>query len=279
MDHTEDINQDNDKKRGILFSIIFHIILVLLLLLPFLHYFDPPIESSGIYISLGIPQISEVEETQSSLPTSIEKSSATESNDKLQPKEKAASKTIIEKTVESKIAEEKSPVLAEKESNPDTPQSQVEKKTEISEEELEKAEAEKLAREKEAAKGRFGSLFNKNSESEQSTSSGDPLGQPDASALEGMTEAYGKAGEGLDDRGIMFQPTITDDSQKTGRVVVRICVNSNGEVNSAAYTQRGSTTTDSHLIELAERNAKKYRFSKSEIDEQCGNIIIDFKLK
>ena len=99
-------------------------------------------------------------------------------------------------------------------------------------------------------------MFKKNNDTENSSSKGNPSGMPDASALEGLSEAYGKAGEGLEDRGIVYQPQIRDNTQKTGRVVVRICVDNEGNVISARFTQKGSTTTDSHLISLAEKERK-----------------------
>lgn len=266
------LNQRDNKRKGVLLSILFHLLLLLLLLIPCMQYFDPPKNLQGVTVMLGIEEASEVE-TKSS--QEISKSTSAE------PKEESKSKTPISNSktdVQSKVSTEK----AEVKSSPTHPIKEGPSKEELERMKAERKareEAERKAKEKEDAKSKFGSLFNKNNEDENSTGQGDPLGKPDASALEGLTEAYGKTGQGLDDRGMVFQPVIKDDSQKTGRVVVRICVSSNGDVISARYTQKGSTTTDSHLIELAERNARKYKFSKSEIDEQCGNIIIDFKLK
>lgn len=94
---------------------------------------------------------------------------------------------------------------------------------------------------------------------------------------EGIT-GKGTIGGGLEGRGIVYTPTIQDNSQRTGRVVVRICVNSKGEVISADYMQAGSTTADSELRNMAVRNAKKFKFSSRSIDRQCGTITIDFKV-
>jgi len=139
-------------------------------------------------------------------------------------------------------------------------------------------EAAKKAAAKSAAKSKFNNLL-KNANGSGAPSKGDPSGHPDASALEGITKGKGKAGKGLGNRGLIYAPSITDNSQQTGRVVVNICINAKGKVTTANYTQKGSTTTDSHLIALAVSSAKKYKFSENSTPEQCGDITIDFKLK
>ncbi|MBT8230053.1 MAG: hypothetical protein KJO50_07315 [Bacteroidia bacterium] len=252
-----------------------------MLLLPTMHYFDPPREFQGVTVMMGLPDENQSTSTQSAVEKNESTSeSENEKKEKVQPvKVKTTQASNAGRKVDSEITDEKSEVVESKSSTDKT--SEV-KKEEIRKgptaEEIARQKAEQEAQKKEAAKSKFGSLFNKNSDT-NSTSQGDPLGKPDATALEGLTDAYGKTGEGLDDRGIEYQPKITDNTQKTGRVVVRICVDRSGKVVSSKFTQKGSTTTDAHLIDLAERSASKYRFSKSEIDEQCGNIIIDFKLR
>jgi len=85
--------------------------------------------------------------------------------------------------------------------------------------------------------------------------------------------------EGLSNRKVLFQPEIQDHSYKQGRVVINICVNAEGDVTSARYTQKGSTTTDAYLIELAEKSALLYKFSRSTVPKQCGIVNIVFMLQ
>lgn len=87
-------------------------------------------------------------------------------------------------------------------------------------------------------------------------------------------------GEGIFGRKVIFRPDIKDMTQKNGRIVVKICVNREGRVMNATYTQRGSTITDSELVQLAERSAKKYKFNKDYTapNKQCGKITFIFKL-
>ena len=72
---------------------------------------------------------------------------------------------------------------------------------------------------------------------------------------------------------------MTDNTQKTGRVVIRVCVDASGKVTSADFTQRGSTTSDSQLRATAIRNAKKFKFAAGSVDKQCGSITYDFKVR
>ncbi len=108
---------------------------------------------------------------------------------------------------------------------------------------------------------------------------GQPDGDPDGKALDGISTGTGTIGGGLGGRDVVSKPAITDSSQKQGKVVVEICVDEDGNVSSANYTQRGSNTSDSQLISLAVANAKRYKFSKGGADKQCGTITYNFKLQ
>ena len=96
--------------------------------------------------------------------------------------------------------------------------------------------------------------------------------------MEGISTGSGRVGGGLSNRGLLFEPNFQDSSQKVGKVVIKICVDNKGRVVSAKYTQKGSTTTDAELVKLAVDNSKKYIFSMSDIEEQCGTITVEFKL-
>lgn len=139
----------------------------------------------------------------------------------------------------------------------------------------EKSDVSKTQTDERTSKDDFSKLFRQGSSS-SSGAQGDPLGSRDSEIIEGITKGQGKVGEGLDTRGVLYEPSFEDSSQKSGTVVVRVCVNSDGRVISARYTQRGSTTTDSELINIAVSNSRKYRFTPSDINEQCGTVTITF---
>ena len=98
--------------------------------------------------------------------------------------------------------------------------------------------------------------------------------------MEGVSAGAGSSvGGGLRGRGILNAPKINDDFNKPGKVVLKVCVDGTGRVVSADFTQRGSTTTDSQLVRIAQKNAKAYKFSRGSVDKQCGTITYVFKVR
>ncbi|MCO6461669.1 MAG: hypothetical protein J5I59_09710 [Saprospiraceae bacterium] len=148
-----------------------------------------------------------------------------------------------------------------------------------------KAEAERKAREAQynASKGKYGGLLKGSGSGRGNTgkagNQGDPNGDPNAKNLEGIHTGKGRIGGGLGNRGVVSEPKITDNSQKEGRVIIKVCVNGDGNVISAEFTQKGSTTQDPTLVNIAKRNARKFKFTPSEASQQCGTITYDFKLQ
>ena len=175
---------------------------------------------------------------------------------------------------EEKIESVKEEVLQE-----DTEEEEIKRREEKKEEDdgHEQKEQEEKRQRYEEQKSKFSDLFKKGADN--SEKEGDPTGAPDASKVEGISTGKGTVGAGLSDRGIVSAPDISDDSQRRGKVVVVICVDDTGTVISAEYTQRGSTTTDPYLIEIAEESAKLWKFSAGEMEKQCGTISIDFKVE
>jgi len=80
---------------------------------------------------------------------------------------------------------------------------------------------------------------------------------------------------------MMVKPTIEDQSQKRGTVVIRIKVDKNGNVVSVTHQIKGSTTNDSYLIDKAIRSAKKAKFNSDPMAtvEQVGTITYVFKVQ
>ena len=77
------------------------------------------------------------------------------------------------------------------------------------------------------------------------------------------------------------KPLVFDNTQKTGKVVVGIKVDKFGNVVYAKYQQKGSTTTDPYLIQLAEQGAMKAKFSAdtNADEEQFGTITFKFSVQ
>ena len=299
--------EKKDKRRGLIISLITHALLLLLFILPFIKFPYPPPGQEGILVSFGMPDIGsgddqpdtqQEEAVKPTPPTSSSEQQEVEEVQKVaeakptpvEPAKSEPAEILTQKNAEIDLA-----VQAKKE------QERLEKieaariATAEKERQRQEAEAKRLAEEAarqkaaaearkkaeyEQAKKQYGDLLGKGKGSTGTAGNqGDPGGDPDASQLEGISTGSGKIGGGLSNRGVKAEPNITDNSQKTGRVVVKVCVDENGDVVSAQYTQLGSSTNDGDLKALAIKSAKKFKFVRSGTDKQCGTITIDFKLK
>jgi outer membrane biosynthesis protein TonB len=272
------------ERKARIAAIIFALFLLVFVLYPFWSYTFPPPGQSGILVSFGendagsdastddmqnenevAPNNGEKQEQQS---PKIQEAEV----EKLTPVKPEANLKTKSKT------EEKSPVAISEIAKKVIPAE--EKKNEKSQAELNAAEEAQKLEEYEKAKKQFGEFIGKGkTDGSVPGNTGDPSGDPNTDVLDGISKGTGDIGGGLASRGLVFEPTIDENSQKSGKVVVRVCVNENGEVIEAKWTQKGSTTTDSDLVNVAISGSKRYKFSKSPIERQCGTITIEFKLK
>jgi TonB family protein len=77
------------------------------------------------------------------------------------------------------------------------------------------------------------------------------------------------------------KPSLEDNSQETGKVVIEIVVDKNGNVTSANGPARGSTTQSPSLYQKAKQAALQAKFSPSAegVEEQRGTITFDFRVR
>ena len=61
-----------------------------------------------------------------------------------------------------------------------------------------------------------------------------------------------------------------------GSITLKICVEANGNVFQAKFTQKGSTTMDKKLIEMAKENAVSLKFNPGTAASDCGTITYFF---
>lgn len=299
------VNQTEEKNKriGLITSIVTHTLLFLLALMAIIHFPDPPPGQEGILVNLGIPDVGQGNENMAAA-----KSKKTTQPKDAQPKEKATpqkkekkpkrtqpkakpKKEVVKTEDPAAIAlKKKKEAEAKKkwEERRQKEKAEADRKKRQEAERKRQAEAARKKAEEEQkfneAKKKYGDLFGGGKGSGKGNTGkagnqGDPGGDPDASKLEGISTGTGRVGGGLGNRGLVKSPNVRDNSQKTGVVVLRVCVNSDGRVVEVKYTQSGSTTTDSRLKSLAIANAKKWRFAKSSIDKQCGTIKYDFKVR
>lgn len=280
------MKKENDRHRGTIFSISIHLLLLLLLLIPFIRL-QPPNQIGGVMISFGDPdagydalfenvdeEARAAEQASESGQTSTE-SSDVSSDDRVEESPIAAKEKTVQKKESTKTNTSKNQADVIEDNKTETDRK--------AKETAAKAEAEREAKEKaefDSKKKKFSDLLgggkgSNNNKGNQGNNQGDPNGK----VLDGISKGSGKVGGGLSGRGVEFEPTFADNSQKTGKVSLSICVNKNGNVTKADFTQKGSTTSDAYLVDLARKTALKYRFSKSEIENQCGTVTVDFRVQ
>ena len=309
-------NMEQEDKDGVLASVVLHIAVILLFLMPFLgRKITPPESIVGISVVFDTP-LEEAEYTpivDAPAPESPKAAKTTPpaKQDDSPPKEEV--KEEVEEVVEEPVAEEV-PTKVVSEPIPEiktpTPVDVVSETTTDREAEIKaaeqkakqaaedaaklkaKQEAEAAARLKaqqeaeaaeaaklKASKDKFGSLFGASGGSSTAEESTD-IGGSDSGELDAISTGSGGSGAGLNSRGITYKPTFADNSDREGRVVVQICVDGSGKVISTEFVQSGSTTTDKILIDKALEGAKKYKFEvNSAVNKQCGEITIDFEVR
>ncbi|MEO5909371.1 MAG: energy transducer TonB [Pelobium sp.] len=111
----------------------------------------------------------------------------------------------------------------------------------------------------------------------QGKAAGDPL----ASNYDGTGSGNGGVALSLASRKFVSLPSIKDDGQKSGKVVVEIRVDKNGNVIAAKAGARGTTLSDGKLWDKCEAAALGSRFNtlESAPDTQQGTIVFNFRVK
>lgn len=303
MELTDNHRERDDKRTSAIVTAVATLLLLFMLMFPF---FPPVMEDleSGIMVALGNIDTESSGEEIGAAPTESAEESETSTNDSQESSESAsesepiaaaepsasAQKEVetaeqkesinLNKEKEDKAKADKAAADAKKQAEKEAKQKAEDAKKKAEAEAKKKAEEERKRKEKELAdkKKELSDLLG-GGNGNDSSSQGDEDGEPDKANLEGITTGTGDIGGGLSGRDVVSRPSITDKSQATGKVVVKVCVNAAGKVVSAKFTQKGTTATDLGLIKTAEKGVKSYEFSPGELDKQCGTITVNFKLK
>ena len=285
--------------KGYTSSLVVHSLLILLGITPLATFNAPKFieETPGMEVALGFPdegqghsEPSPGENTPGGPPppTQTQNQPVREASSPPERSTDVAQNTKGDPILSSEASDavEAAQVAEAKRKKAEQAQVEAERKrqSEIAAEAARKAEADRKAAEYANAKSKYGGLLQGKGTGRGNTgkagNQGDPNGDPNAKNLEGIhTGGKGRIGGGLGNRGVVSEPKIEDNSQKTGRVVIKVCVNQTGSVSSAEYTQKGSTTNDATLISIARKNALKFKFTSGDVDTQCGTITYDFKVQ
>lgn len=104
------------------------------------------------------------------------------------------------------------------------------------------------------------------------------LGQNTGLGSEG--KGSGKISSGLIGRKLNGIPDIVDQSNKTGKIIIRVKVDATGKVIESTFVTLGSTITDSDLISKCTQAAKKAKFTPNEDkDVDYGNLVFNFAVR
>lgn len=299
MEQTMLHKEEENKHKGMIVSAVVHALLLLICLIPYMQSEEKPEQISGIMVAFGTPDggsNSDVPQSENDNPiedTKPENQSSANTSTKstaTKKEEDIAKPKTDTKPVEDIVAAQQESVIAAKEAQKEKAKKEADAaeadRLKTQAEELAQKEAQKKAEEEaqkaayDKSKSKFSDLLGSGKgNNNNSGNQGSPDGDPNSTNLEQIATGSGRIGGGLSDRGVLFEPEIDDNSQKTGKVVIKVCVDKTGKVFEAKFTQRGSTTTDSYLIDVATKATKQYQFTPSEIEEQCGSITIEFKVK
>lgn len=254
--------EKKNKVKGIFGTVLFHVLLLLLLSLPFmsLKYQDPPPEK-GISINLGYMDegMTETEpEDKAEIPEPVQEEIVEEQSS-------AEDEVISQETKEATVVEK----TEQKKKEPDL------EKEEVIEKKKPKVKKETLYTGKK-----------KNKETDQGNT--EEIGNKGAIDGDPNAKAYTGGGIGTDGityelggRSPEFKAEPVYEIQEEGTVVVLITVDRSGNVMYAEVTLKGSDTSNQYLWTKAKEAAMKTTFSpkQSAPETHIGKITYHFSLK
>jgi len=256
--------QDKNKRKGLIGTVVFHLVLLLIFLFTGLVIPDPIPEEEGLPVELDLGNTdfgSGEEQPQNSSEPEI-----TEPISEPEPVEAAPTEQVEEVATQDEASDMTVPVEKPVE-NP------VEKKPELD---------EKLK--KVLSSNPFQTKQDNDSKGQGSTGQagdhGKPDGSPTGDALQG-DKTGGGISYSLGGRGFKGAPPITGNMQESGKIVVDIIVDRQGNVVRVTPGGRGSTITNGELVRKAVEAARKAKFTpKADApEEQKGTLTFEFILE
>ena len=258
---------DDVKKSSLRYTILIHIILIIIFGIFGLQYTSPPPPPKGISINFGNSNIGKPNPQP-------ERKEKVAKNKKTKPKDDISKKIITQEEDEAiEIKETKKDIKEEEKKNQNKDlEKQDENKTKLKEEKKENPLYDYSKRAK------------NNSKSEGDESLDQDKGSKDGKI--NTKDIIGKDGSGgkntnIGNRQPLYMPKPNNPCKKEGIVVVEIKVDTKGKVYWASGGIAGSTIYDDCLIKQAEKAAQKttYVAIDENKEDQTGTIIYHFKLK
>jgi len=253
------MGEKKNKIRGIVGTVIFHVVLLMLLFLFALTTPLPLPGEEGVEVSLGYA-------TQGSGLVQPEKINPVQPVEPVEPK--IEQKEIITQEVEDTPAiEEIKPKETETVDNqPIRPVVPAKEEPKVNPKAL--YTPHQQTSNESGTQGQDNELMDQGKES----------GSPDSKQPDGLGGSGAGVSFNLEGRGSVHLPKPAYESQEQGKVVVRIWVNKQGKVVRVLPGVQGTTLTDQRLIKLAENAALNAVFTPdpNAADQQVGTITYNF---
>lgn len=255
--------KNQNSRKGVIGTLLFHLVLFLLFLFVGMSYPDPPPPEEGITINFGTSDEGMGEE-QPEEPT-VESENQTQDNE------------VSETTTASNVAEENVVTQNTTETiNVNASENTiVESETVVEEQSTSQNLSDALNAFNNSASSSNANEGNAGNPGDQGSLEGDPNSNNHTGAGIGNGVSYSLAG-----RNLISTPKINDDSQEQGKVVVDIVVDKTGKVIKATPGGRGSTTTSPLLYKKALEAALKTKFNANPdlVADQKGQMTFVFIL-
>lgn len=250
--------EKKEEKVSLIITIVVHVALILLFMYVGLKHIEP-IPEQGIVVDFGYDNTGmNIQENEP------------------QPQSQNTQPPVSPETEENILTQDE-PESIELPKEKNKPDKKVDKKNEKTEEEKVKEELKNLLNtwQKNQNTGKPADEGNTGRPGNQGEQDGDPNSGQFSGGGNGSNISYS-----LNGRTVKSYPSIDDDSQEQGIVVVEIWVDRDGRVVRAKPGYRGSTTTSQVLYKKATEAALKTRFSvKADApEEQRGTITFRFIL-
>lgn len=253
--------QEKNSRNGVIGTILFHLLLLLIFIQFGMTYQDPPEENAGgMVINFGTSDegMGDVQPSSTENTTSSENATQSEATTPSSAQENAL--TTTEQTVEMNASQ----------SNTTSQQTTTQQQTEPTVD-------ENLSNALNALNNPNNSTGDGNTGTQGDQ--GDPNGDPNSSNYTGSSTGNG-VDFSLGDRLLVKVKKPTNPTQEDGKVVVEIVVDKNGKVIRATPGARGSNTTNPTLYKISKEAALEARFNvkADAMAEQKGTMTFVFIL-
>lgn len=269
--------QNKDKRKALIISLIIYIGLAILFLFFGLKYPDPPLEESGVEISMA--DFGYDDTGSGEYEPSISNSSPIEENE-----------VIEESTVEEAVEAVEEEVVTQEESEISVPESNEEVVNEVTEDPKQveqQVEAEPEPEPEPQIDEQLQNVLGAWDEAENTDSEGSQPGTTGNEGIEsGNPEGKGTFGGNgssfeLGGRSMISGPKMGEKPTEEGKVVLNIWVDREGNILRTSQNLKESTTVSQYLFNLANKAAKRAKFNPSPnaAPQQKGKMTFIFILR